>query len=147
MDREAWCGAVHGVTKSWTWLSNWTEYVLHFSLKKLKFLRTVDSLAVRACVSFTPFHQWYHFMKLYYTITSRYWHWCGQDAEHFHHHNHHTHFPPTFIPYPLAVTSLFFLSIILSSQKYYKWNHTVTFWSWLFFTMLSSLEIHLDCCV
>ena len=21
-DREAWCGAVHGVTKSWTWLSN-----------------------------------------------------------------------------------------------------------------------------
>ena len=22
-DREAWCVAVHGVTKSWTWLSNW----------------------------------------------------------------------------------------------------------------------------
>ena len=22
MDREAWCVAVHGVTKSWTWLSN-----------------------------------------------------------------------------------------------------------------------------
>ena len=22
-DREAWCGAVHGVTKSWTWLSDW----------------------------------------------------------------------------------------------------------------------------
>ena len=21
-DREAWCGAVHGITKSWTWLSN-----------------------------------------------------------------------------------------------------------------------------
>ena len=25
MDREAWCPAIHGVTKSWTQLSNWTE--------------------------------------------------------------------------------------------------------------------------
>ena len=25
MDREAWHAAVHGVAKSWTWLSNWTE--------------------------------------------------------------------------------------------------------------------------
>ena len=24
-DREACCAAVHGVSKSWTWLSNWTE--------------------------------------------------------------------------------------------------------------------------
>ena len=27
MDREAWCAAIHRVTKSWTWLSNWTELI------------------------------------------------------------------------------------------------------------------------
>ena len=25
MDREAWCAVIHGVVKSWTWLSDWTE--------------------------------------------------------------------------------------------------------------------------
>ena len=25
VDREAWCALIHGVTKSWTWLSHWTE--------------------------------------------------------------------------------------------------------------------------
>ena len=29
MDREAWCTAVHGVTKSWTWLRNWTQETAH----------------------------------------------------------------------------------------------------------------------
>ena len=33
MDRETWCAVVHGVTKSWTWLSdgtglNWTAFFL-----------------------------------------------------------------------------------------------------------------------
>ena len=32
MDREAWRAAVHGVAKSWTWLSNWTELILNICL-------------------------------------------------------------------------------------------------------------------
>ena len=29
--REAWCSAVHGITKSWTWLSKWTDWQCHFN--------------------------------------------------------------------------------------------------------------------
>ena len=28
MDRKAWCAAVHGATKSQTWMNNWTEHLL-----------------------------------------------------------------------------------------------------------------------
>ena len=27
MDRESWCAVVHGVAKSWTPLSDWTEVI------------------------------------------------------------------------------------------------------------------------
>ena len=36
MDREAWHAAVHGVTKSQTWLSNWTELKRMIQKKKQK---------------------------------------------------------------------------------------------------------------
>ena len=36
MDREAWCAAVHRVTKSWTRLSDWTE--LNFIQIEISFL-------------------------------------------------------------------------------------------------------------
>ena len=32
MNREAWCAAVHGVPKSQTRLSDWTELVVHFDV-------------------------------------------------------------------------------------------------------------------
>ena len=33
MDREAWLAVIHGVAKSWTWLSNWTELNLSILIK------------------------------------------------------------------------------------------------------------------
>ena len=38
-DREAWRAAVHGVAKSQTWLSDWTELITYLlgSLKRDKF--------------------------------------------------------------------------------------------------------------
>ena len=36
MDREAWNAVVHGVTKSWTWLSDWTDcHIAFFLILKL----------------------------------------------------------------------------------------------------------------
>ena len=38
IDREAWSAAVHGVTKSQTWLSNWTELTDSDSILTFSFL-------------------------------------------------------------------------------------------------------------
>ena len=42
MDREAWLAAVHGVTKSWTWLSNWTEHVKFKIMNAFWFITSVQ---------------------------------------------------------------------------------------------------------
>ena len=33
MDREAWRAAIHGVAKSWTWLSDWSDLIIFFNYK------------------------------------------------------------------------------------------------------------------
>ena len=43
MDGKAWCAAVHGVAKSWTWLSDWTEKKTYRKAQNYKY--TVDTLS------------------------------------------------------------------------------------------------------
>ena len=61
MDREAWRAAVHGVAKSWTWLSDWTDWKTHcfHHLQCLKLSCLFDlfvSGSLRAGVG-KPFHK------------------------------------------------------------------------------------------
>ena len=41
LDRGAWQATLHGVTKSWTWLSNFTS--LHFILKQIHHISFINS--------------------------------------------------------------------------------------------------------
>ena len=46
MDREAWHVAVHGVTKSWTRLSNWTDWC-YIHILKSQYYKNVDSPKIK----------------------------------------------------------------------------------------------------
>ena len=35
MDKEAWRAAIHGVAKSQTWLSDWTELIIDYKVKEI----------------------------------------------------------------------------------------------------------------
>ena len=71
MDREAWLAAVHGVTKSWTRLNDWTELRLQSSVLILCFTDTgvlwlVRQYSKRDTCSHTQIENSSHFRKWTY---------------------------------------------------------------------------------
>ena len=44
MDRKFWCAAVHGITKSRTWLSKWTKLKHHINVERFHFFPLSRSL-------------------------------------------------------------------------------------------------------
>ena len=50
MDREAWCAAVHGVTKSRTWLSDWTELNIPWGILKCILKSRDITLLIKVCI-------------------------------------------------------------------------------------------------
>ena len=53
MDREAWYAAVHGIAKSWTWLSDWTELNWYMCLPQPEFPSHLHSHPILLCCSRT----------------------------------------------------------------------------------------------
>ena len=57
MNREAWQSAVHGIAKSLTWLSDWTELLLKQHIKKQRHYFTDQGLLSPRC-GFSSSHIW-----------------------------------------------------------------------------------------
>ena len=54
MDREAWRAVIHGVARSWTWVSDWTELMSWVSIYKI----LNDVLLILVIFSFFTMPQW-----------------------------------------------------------------------------------------
>ena len=74
-DKGAWCSAVYGVTKSWTWLSNWTMMtVINQTLRKYKYSRDyqpgVWKLDDESCSHFSEHPQMVQFSSVQFIRSS-----------------------------------------------------------------------------
>ena len=85
IDREAWCTAVPGITKSWTWLSNWTELPFYVSFAYIVYISTrslfpqrgieVKSTGFQVKLSYFGFqlcHLLTNFIQCYLTFVSHF---------------------------------------------------------------------------
>ena len=57
MDREAWRAAVHGVAKSRTWLTDWTELIIMWYVKGGDIYVYAVCVCVCVCVCVTNIHK------------------------------------------------------------------------------------------
>ena len=50
MDREAWHAAVHGVAKSQTWLSDWTDWIIYLGSSLTSWEQSLRATYLRDCL-------------------------------------------------------------------------------------------------
>ena len=73
MDRESWHAAVHGVPKSWTWLSDWTVRYCKFWKHIYKQIRVYNYIKFQHVLIISRIYEWTTFRSnRYYTYTIMY---------------------------------------------------------------------------